>query len=347
MEDTFITQMLTTDWKHAREKRGHLTDVMLHTAGFGSMEEFLAEVGPRTTVVTIVGGAASRWDKSFDEPDGAAIAKEYGIKRGKSRFLATVPNIFPDRMDDRLIPILTYNLFGVKKLLVGQSGQPLANHVLIYSKDEEVDAIKTITDKAGISQTIFCKQEVRPGKLKPSGHADALLQHLDVMTSSEFVLTHFGCDVTNPETIALSLLCHYTLHKMGEAIDVVLPTADMNVPKYPVFVDPAGIPRQFGHEKLLGKDSLHADSVVLSPGGSNIGLRIYRGEALRNALLALQELYSTREEFALDNVDQYFASLGTIRQFCIGLPEEISHAAKTLTEIPGFLANEKKILESL
>ncbi len=340
----FLREILTTKWRTAYSERESLRTILLQLAGFQSMEAFLDSVGPQTTVVTIVGGAASRWDASFDDPKGSELAKQYGIDRSKSRFLAPVPNFLPGNTDRPLIPILAYNLHGVRDLLVGKEEKPLAKHVLIYGKDEEVDEIRSITDKAGITQTQLCKQEIHPGKVKPFGHADALMQHLEKVTSTSFVVTSFGGDVTSAQTVELSLLCLYVCTKLGEPLDVILPTALMDTPKYPVFIDETGLPRQFGQEKLLGKDSLQADTPALSQGGSNIGIRLYTAKALRSTLEKLSIMYKGAEEFALDHVDLCLADLGRIRQLCIALPEEISHAAKTLTEIPSFLENEKKIL---
>lgn len=340
-----VHELLTTDWKSARANREWLTQTLLDLAGFKTMAEFLQAVAPDTTVVTIVGGAATRWDKSFDDPVGASIASNYGIQRGKSRFLAPVPNLLPKSISQsELIPILTYNLYGIRDTLLDEKGQQLAKHVLIYSKDEEVPDIRAITDAMGISQTMLRKQVVHPGKSKPSGHADALAQHIDEITTTRFVLTQFGCDVSSPITIILSLLCLYVEEKLGESVGLILPTAGMDTPKYPVFIDNYGLPRQFGHEKLLGSDSLHLDSQTLVPGGSNIGVRAYTSTSLREALDNLEETFGQSDEFALDHVDQYLANKGIVRQLCIALPEEISHAAKTLTEIPLFLENEKMIL---
>ncbi len=336
-----LEKLITTDWKQARERRDELEEVLLKLAAFDSMEDFLKNVAPQTTVVTIVGGAASRWDKSFDDPEGAQVAMKYGIVRGKSRFLALVPNLLTNTYTGERIPILAYNLYGVRNLVSHKAG---AAHVLIYGQANEVNEIKDITTGAGIQNSLLLKQEIRPGKEKPFGHADALLQHLEVITGRPYVVTHFGGDVTSASTIELSLLCQYVLHEVKAPVDVILPTTMMEVPKYPVFIDANGLPRQFGHEKLLGKESLHTKEVRLSPGGSNIGLRIYESAPLKLALTTLAPIYETREEFALDHVDQYFAEEGRVRQLAIGLPEEISHAAKSLNELLPFLENEAIVL---
>jgi hypothetical protein len=118
----------------------------------------------------------------------------------------------------------------------------------------------------------------------------------------------------------------------------------MDVPKYPVFIDQDGLPRQFGHEKLLGSDSLHSDSQALVVGGSNIGVRAYKSSGLRSAIKELLKNYGDADEFALDHVDLYLALGGSVRQLAIALPEEISHAGKMITEIPAFLENEKIVL---
>lgn len=339
----FVNNLLTTKWIWARPKRAALTAALLELAGFGSLPEFLDAVRPQTAVISLVGGAASRWDKSFDDPIGKEIAEKFGIVRGKSRFLAHVTNILPGNTSAD-IPILTYNLYGIRRILMNDDKNSFAKHILIYSKDEEIDEIRQITTGFGMPNTILCKQEIHPGKTKPAGHADAVLQHLDKIGDASYILTHFGGDVTSAKTVELSLLCLFVAQKIGMSVDVILPTANMDTPKYPVFIDAAGLPRQFGHEKLLGKDSLHTDQPVLSQGGSNIGVRAYSAEGLRATFATLSPEFADKEEFALDHVDQYFAELGTIRQLAIALPEEISHAAKMLTEVPAFLENEKIVL---
>lgn len=342
-----INALLTTNWQEANSNIPFLEASLLEIGGYESREDFIRKISPSISVLSIVGGVSSRWDASFDDEEGAKIASEYDIRRGKSRFLAEIPNFLPAGVSDNSkISVLEYNLFCIRNLLVSPEGTPLGKHVLIYGKDEDKSEIESITRELGIHQSKILKQEIHEGQVKPSGHADALLQHVNTFKDSKYVITHFGGDVISFTTTYLSLLALDVLNKSKSNLALVLPTANMQNPPYPVFVDSNGLPRRFGHAKLFGDESLKEGETVehLTLGGSNVSIRAYDTKELTTALSTLGPRYVATGEFALDHVDKYFADQRKMRQFAIAKPEEITHAAKTITQLPLFIQNAKTIL---
>jgi len=112
-------------------------------------------------------------------------------------------------------------------------------------------------------------------------------------------------------------------------------------------LDFRGHPLAFGHAKLSGSDPAAGQGPGWT-GLANVGLRIYRAEALAAALEELRAAYwvegkgyaipgnaADSGECALDNADALFAERGRARVLAFARERELS-PAKTVGEIPRF-----------
>lgn len=326
----FAVELVTDNWREAREKRAVLREALLELGGYNSEEDFLDDVAGGVTLVYVAGGSATRWVESFATPEGAEVAAAYGIDRHKPRFLAAVPN--PLDPDGPMTTIMDLNLLSERKVILSPDGQRRGKNVVISGKADLAE-LRAITERNGLHGTAFHEQQIRTGRDKPAGHADALLQAIEHLQDKEYVITHFGGDVTSPQTVTDALLALHVMRAQGQDIAVMVPSANMvgEENKYPILIDRQGLPRGLGHAKLLGEDSLGAgEDTELTVGGSNIGVRVYHGPTLRTLLVEMWQEYQHAAEFALDNVDQLLFQAGLGRQLCTANPNEIRFPGKTL-----------------
>jgi len=132
-----------------------------------------------------------------------------------------------------------------------------------------------------------------------------------------------------------------------------MPAAFVPAPAYPIAVDGRGLPTRFGHAKLQGGVEGDANKAAAASGGyTNVGVRVYRATALREAIGRIRRDYWTAErgyaipgnapgddpaggEFALDNVDALLASEGRARLLPVARPEELS-PVKSLADLGRF-----------
>jgi hypothetical protein len=176
---------------------------------------------------------------------------------------------------------------------------------------------------------------------------------MDIWSGLEYVLVNFGGDASSPLTALASLAVMDALARdLGaDAPGLVMPAALVGSPAYPISVDERGLPRRFGHAKLQGGAS--GTSGAGAYGYTNVGVRVYRAAALRDAILKIRGAYWTPEsgyaipgnapagddpaggEFALDNVDAMLASEGRARLLAVARPQELS-PVKSLSDLPRF-----------
>lgn len=308
----------------------------------------------RTCCLTLLAGAGTRWVRSL----AAAKAKLAAIPSDDyGRLVAGFPldaprGLFPVRNFIAAVPeMIPMAAFAIDAM------RGLGCHVLVVRGWES--AIRTgILDPLGIDGecVTFCTQkEGFPGKVL--GHGDAVRQSREQWRGSRYVIANFGGDANSPLTAMASLLALARLDEAGGEVDLILPVARTRTPLYPVILDDDGLPRSFGHDKLGGsgvKDSERG----LAPDGfayTNVGIRVYRTEALLSAVNEIAGLYwregtgysipgndPEAHEFALDNIDALLASRAKARILAIAEPEELT-PAKSFDEIVKFETAAKKV----
>lgn len=344
-EQIFIDAVLSDEWQQARNNRHELRQALLKEGSYESEEDFLSQVAPKTVVVYVAGGSASRWNKSFDTHEGAEVATVYGIDKNKSRFLAPLPSPLSGNQQPTIMDL---NMLVERKLVLTPDQERRGKNVVIYGKDEDKPEIEAVIERNNLQGTSVHKQKIISGREKPAGHAEALLQTIDLIKGSLYVITHFGGDVSSPQTITDSLLAMDVQNKNGADVRVMIPTANLGEGKnnYPVLIDSKGIPKGLGHSKLLGESSLRSSAESgLRPAVSNVGVRVYHGPTLRHLLVNMWESYKDKDEFALDNIDQVLFEYGLGRQLCIANPNEIRHPGKTLMALAAQLDAWKDVLQ--
>jgi hypothetical protein len=201
---------------------------------------------------------------------------------------------------------------------------------------------------------VFATQDAPGGK--PRGHGDAAFQTMPLWSGSEYVLINFGGDAASPLT-ALSSLAVMEALSQGSAggsdmPDLIMPAALVDNPAYPITIDERGLPRHFGHAKLQGASGA-ASGVAAMNGYTNVGVRVYRASALRDAIERIRNTWWTKDrgyaipgnapagddpaggEFALDNVDAMLAVDGRARLLNVAKPQELS-PVKSLADLERF-----------
>ena len=331
---------------------------LLELAGFEDMRSFLDTVRQETVTVTFIAGAGTRWIESFKKPENEELIRRYGIKKDEPRAMARVPNLLDPNGDN--IPMAAYNLLAVRNLGTKQ--------VIIYGgkTDEEAEKnrrlIEELTQKMGINNVVFIRQKIHPGREKPLGHGDALLQVLDdpqgkkAFENAKYVITNFGCDANSYQTTVLSLLAMYVFDKYGINLSGLMPTSTSESPEYPIYIDHNGLPLGTVHKK----DNLPPPEDGESSLQSNVGIRIFRLRALLNVLDRYREIYEKIKqgkdgvdypngELKIDHFERdmmsHFASYGVFLTFPISIPEEIAHTPKAIEGIPLWLEGLGMVLE--
>lgn len=342
-----VKAYLTHKWQDAREDRLLLKKRLMSLLNVESEEEFIRSVGPETAVFTFLAGSNTRWIASFSDPEGLKVAKEYKLTdydKNRPRGLVKVKNLLPDSIvSEDKIPLAFYNLWAVKGL---------GKQIVVYSSHWE-EILKEVIEPLGLKGVVSRKQQIHDGKSSPLGHGDALVQIKDIFDKEKYkyLVTNFNGDVNSRETIVLSLMSLVAMDKLGEDVGLIISSAYMKEPKYPITLDEKGLPVGFGHAKLIG-----AHSVGTGPGPSNVGIRVYRVKDLLPILESFENQFQQkgtysdwlgheRDECAQDDIDLVLASKKKVRHLCVAMEEEILSSVKRLNDIPGFLEMMKKVLK--
>lgn len=346
----------------------------------------VSRIADRTVCLTLLAGAGSRWTKSLRDAKSRAKSRakssaqivpagtdavrtaESGVKPSRNEiseldfpeldFPEDAPRgLYPvrNRLDlpGKRVPVAAYSLDAVRDL-----GRHL---IVVRGWEREIRA--DILDRLGIAadRVDFFTQE-SDFRGKPAGHGDAAWQCRELWRGSDYVIANFGGDANSPLTVLAGLIALDALVESGEQVDFLMPVALAESPPYPVRLDGRGLPYAFGHDKLggaqasgpsgrdAGPASGESANTGLPPGMAytNVGLRLYRAEALYEAAAELREKFWTAEsgyaipgndpegrEFALDNVDALLAERGRARILAIARPEELT-PAKSWDDIPAF-----------
>jgi len=217
----------------------------------------------------------------------------------------------------------------------------LGRHLIVVRGWEaEIDAEILLPLGIAPGERDFFTQDAPFGK--PLGHGDAAWQCRGLFRAADYVIANFGGDANSRRTILSSLLALDALRASGEEVDLMMPAAPLDSPAYPIGLDEEGLPRSFGHAKLLGK------AQAQGPGFTNVGVRVYSAPALLEKLESFRSRFWVEgsgyaipgndpegREFALDNVDAEMASEGRARILAIARPEELT-PAKSVDDIPAF-----------
>jgi len=308
----------------------------------------------RTCCLTLLAGAGTRWVRSL------ALAKErFGTKPGDE--YGRLIEGFPSDAPRGLFPVRNFITAGPERIPMAAYAldalRGLGSHVLVV-RGWEREIREGIVEALGIDgdTVAFCMQkEGLPGKVL--GHGDAARQAMERWRESSYVIANFGGDANSPLTATAGLQALALLEGTGAEADLILPVARMPHPAYPVTVDGRGLPLSFGHNKLGGSGT-QGEAGMPAPGSFsyvNVGIRVYRTEALLSAMDEIGKRYwregegysipgndPDAHEFALDNIDALLASRGRARILAISNPEELT-PAKSFDEIPGFEAAARKV----
>ncbi len=307
------------------------------------------ELAGRTACLTLLAGSGSRWVASLEE--SRANGNDADIDPSAPRGLYPVVNLMGTGPDP--IPIAGYALAAVRDL---------GRHVIVV-RGWEREITERILVPLGYKSAswVFATQSAPRGK--PSGHGDAAFQSMSYWVDSDYVLVNFGGDASSPLTALASLVVLDALTKQlgKDAPALLMPAAYVKDPVYPIAVDSNGLPRRFGHAKLSGgklSGGKLSGGKLANPDGwgyTNVGVRVYRSSALRDAILKIRAEYWTEArgyaipgndpeggEFALDNVDAMFALDGRARLLAVARPEELS-PVKSLSDLPRFTRDIKVV----
>lgn len=329
-----LLSLVGTGHEAALEKREALARELLASAPPGIEKE--------TCCLTLLAGAGTRWVKSLSLAKARLDGKLCDTDSGPAaRFPLDAPRgLFPVRnfisAGPSRIPMAAYALDAVKGL---------GRHVIVI-RGWEAEIRSGIIEALGIDgeSVKFCTQREGPSG-KVLGHGDAARQSRELWRDSFYVIANFGGDANSPLTVAASLLAMARLDELDENVGLLLPVAKIKNPAYRVILDERGLPRSFEHNKLGG---MTAGRLLPSEGYTNVGIRVYRTEALSAAVDEIESSYWRKDsgysipgndpeahEFALDNVDALLARRGEARILAIAKAEELT-PAKSYDEIANF-----------
>jgi hypothetical protein len=312
-----------------------------------------ADVRSQTCCVTFLAGAGTRWMKSL------AAAKEK-VDRLPADVYGRLVAGFPIAAPRGLFPVLNFITSNPPRIPMAayavDAFKRLGRQIFVV-RGWEAEIKERIIDPLGLdegSMSFFAQKEGPSGKVL--GHGDAARQSMDLWGDSRYLLANFGGDANSPLTALASLLALEELDAAGEKIGLLLPVAEIENPTYPVILDDDGLPRAFGHNKLVGAATPGLPGFSLNESSyTNVGIRAYRTDALA---AAIEEIVASSwsedrgysipgndpegHEFALDNVDTLLASRGEARILAIANPEELS-PAKSFDDIGSFEMAAKKV----
>jgi hypothetical protein len=322
-----------------RQRLPALAAASLQMSGVQALVRALAG---RTTCITMLAGSGSRWVASLEEARAAGVDTGANLAAPRSLFgVANLMGFGPDPM-----PIAGYALAAVREL---------GRHVIVVRGWEQEIKDRILTPLSyPTGSWVFATQDAPGGK--PRGHGDAAFQTMPLWSGSEYVLVNFGGDASSPLT-ALSSLAVMEALSQGSAggsdmPDLIMPAALVDNPAYPITIDERGLPRHFGHAKLQGASGV-ASGVAAWNGYTNVGVRVYRASALRDAIERIRNTWWTKDhgyhipgnapasddptggEFALDNVDAMLAVDGRARLLNVAKPQELS-PVKSLADLKRF-----------
>ncbi|HOZ71205.1 MAG TPA: hypothetical protein PLQ29_01350 [Spirochaetales bacterium] len=334
-------ELTTTGLSRAFSARRGLPEAAASTLGVRDSDGLALELAGRTCCLTMLAGSGSRWVASLEA--ARAAGRDMGADPRAPRGLYPVRNAMPFGPDPA--PIASYALAAVRDL----------GHHVIVVRGWEREIEERILGPFGFAPGSyrFATQGAPGGK--PRGHGDAAFQTLGLWSGYDYVTVNFGGDASSPLTALASLAAMAALEReLGDrAPGLLLPAALVDSPAYPIGLGPGGLPASFGHAKLRGGAAKAGGAVESGAAGyTNVGLRVYRAEALREAIESIRERYWSPDggyaipgnapasddlggEFALDNVDALLAAEGRARLLPIAKPEELS-PVKSLDDLPRF-----------
>lgn len=304
----------------------------------------------RALSITFLAGAGTRWKASLlmaKENPGAWPAGETAalFPLDAPRGLFPVPDFIHNERGEKYIAMAAYAVEAVREI---------ESHILVVRGwEREIEAQVLNPLEIPRSRIVFFTQkEGADGQV--SGHGDAALQCMSLWQNARYVVTNFAGDANSALTVELALRAFAAFDAKGIEIGTIIPVAMTEKPAYPVFLDENGLPAGFWHEKLAGSKP-HSIPTNLT----NVGIRIYRADWLRKALLLLKERYYTegqgpdagwhipgndpaKHECALDNVDNLLAEMRLARIMRIALPRELT-PLKSLGEYPAFVQAVKEV----
>ena len=338
----------TVGWKKAVGNGPQIRRTGLDLLGYKDSEAFLDANRSRIGFVALLAGASSRWVKSIQAQHN--IGQSLDIDIDKPRCLANVPDVLHE---GETIPIGAYTvraLQGLGKMFIVWGTYPIS--------------IENMVKGCGVDDATYVQQKIYPGQIKPLGHGDALIQTWDHFSCGiEYLVTCFGGDAQNRETILTSLIVFMALQKLDEnrRPHALIPSTYMHMdePKYPILLNESGFPSSFVQPKLQG---------INLPAGhylTNVGVRMYRTADIAGLIEKYRSTYiegtgynipenakGDIHECALDNFDgaltpsegEKLAGGGRIRTLAISYNGEISSSVKDHSGINGFLDVQREFL---
>lgn len=326
--------------------RGMIPSICAEAASLDGVASLVRLLAERTACITMLAGSGSRWVASLEDERARrrdAGSRGAGADPSAPRGLFPVHNAMGFGPDP--LPIAGYALAAVRDL---------GRHVLVV-RGWEREIEERILVPLGFSPGSWCfATQAAPGG-KPRGHGDAAFQTMDLWSDCDYVVVNFGGDASSPLTALAALAVMDALSRTPDAPALLMPAAFVQDPAYPIALDAGGLPRRFGHAKLQGAAGPEAGSgLAMGTGGyTNVGLRVYRAAALREAILGIRDRHWSPEggysipgnaspaadpaggEFALDNVDAVFAAEGRARLLALSRPQELS-PVKSLPDVERF-----------
>ena len=337
-----VAELCSGRHEEAFGMRKRLGRLLSGSAALSVVTGKLAELSRRTVALSLLAGAGTRWTRSVEAARAAALERgetpDPALDPGRPRGLYPVRNLLGGSRAS--LPIAAY-------ALAATAG--LGRRVLVvrgYEAEFEAELLRPLGSAGGDWR--WATQPEIAGK--PRGHGDAALRALDAWRDADYVVANFGGDAASPATAALGLLCIDALNRAGEDVALVVPAARFERPSYPIAFGPGGLPREFGHAKLAGRE------LAEGPGWANVGVRVYRAADLAAVLVELadahfEEGYGYRvpgndpegRELALDNADAVLAARAKVRVLAAALPTELS-PVKELGDVAAFEAAEESNL---
>jgi hypothetical protein len=300
--------------------------------------------------ITFLAGAGTRWKASLlkaRENPGAWPAGEVAVSfpLDAPRGLFPVPDFIHGEKGEGRIAMAAYAVEAV---------HAIKEHILVvrgWEREIETQVLNPL-EMPRSRIAFFTQKEGPDGQV--SGHGDAALQCMKLWENARYVVTNFAGDANSPLTVELALRAFAAFDAKGIEIGVIIPVAMTEKPAYPVFLSENGLPAGFWHEKLAGSKPNAAPTSL-----TNVGIRVYRADWLRRALLLLKERYyvegqgpdagwhipgndPAKHECALDNVDNLLAEMRLARVMPISLPRELT-PLKSLGEYPAFVQAVKEV----
>lgn len=341
-----LDYLTTAGLAEAYGARSSVPALAASLAGDADPRALVRRLAGKTACVTMLAGSGSRWVSSLAE--AKAAGDDTGADPAAPRGLYPVRNAMPLGPDP--IPIAAYALAAVRDL---------GRHVIVvrgWEREIEERILAPLSYPAG--SWAFATQAAPGGK--PRGHGDAAFQTMGLWGGSDYVIVNFGGDASSPLTALSSLAALDALvERLGDrAPGLLMPAAFVPAPAYPIALGADGLPTRFGHAKLQGAVDLTAAAPY---GYTNVGVRVYRSGALREAIERVRRDHWTAErgyvipgnaagddpaggEFALDNVDASLASEGRARILPVARPEELS-PVKSLADLGRFERDVRIVCE--